>query len=114
MDDPKKLLENIKTPKTWHITSDAMIYFMHYNNLDELLEHKYKPISDVRNEYPHVIQLFKNSHFPPEIVKGVAMALDDFGERPLIVRSSSLLEDRLGSAFLGKYKSLFIEVKPIV
>ncbi|HHE54295.1 MAG TPA: pyruvate, phosphate dikinase [Caldithrix abyssi] len=108
MDDPKKLLENIKTPKTWHITSDAMIYFMHYNNLDELLEHKYKPISDVRNEYPHVIQLFKNSHFPPEIVKGVAMALDDFGERPLIVRSSSLLEDRLGSAFLGKYKSLFI------
>ena len=36
------------------------------------------------------------------------MALDDFGEVPLIVRSSSLLEDRLGTAFAGKYKSLFL------
>ncbi len=106
--DEEHLFENIRIPKTWFITSDSMIYFMHYNNLDEMLEQKYKPISDVRKEYPHVVQLFKNSHFPPEIVKGVAMALDDFGERPLIVRSSSLLEDRLGSAFSGKYKSLFI------
>ena len=36
------------------------------------------------------------------------MALDDFGDKPLIVRSSSLLEDSLGSAFAGKYKSLFV------
>jgi predicted nucleotidyltransferase len=36
------------------------------------------------------------------------MALDDFGEVPLIVRSSSLLEDRMGAAFSGKYKSLFL------
>ena len=36
------------------------------------------------------------------------MALDNFEEVPLIVRSSSLLEDRLGAAFAGKYKSLFI------
>ena len=108
IEDSQGLLSDIKMPKTWHITSDAMIYFMHYNNLDEMLEQKYKPISEVRKEYPHVVQLFKNSYFPPEIVKGIAMALDDFGERPLIVRSSSLLEDRLGSAFSGKYKSLFI------
>ena len=30
------------------------------------------------------------------------------GDRPIIVRSSSLLEDRAGSAFSGKYKSLFL------
>ncbi len=108
IEDSQELLSDVKIPKTWHITSDAMIYFMHYNNLDEMLEQKYKPINEVRKEYPHVVQLFKNSYFPPEIVKGIAMALDDFGERPLIVRSSSLLEDRLGSAFSGKYKSLFI------
>ncbi|MEJ2722922.1 MAG: PEP/pyruvate-binding domain-containing protein, partial [bacterium] len=35
-------------------------------------------------------------------------ALDDFEDRPIIVRSSSLLEDREGSAFSGKYKSLFL------
>ncbi len=34
--------------------------------------------------------------------------MDDIGEVPIIVRSSSLLEDRLGAAFSGKYKSLFL------
>ena len=102
------LLRNVKTPRSWYVTSDAMILFMHYNNLEEILEQKYKPIEEVRKEYPHVVQLFKNSHFPPEIVKGLSVALDDLGEQPLIVRSSSLLEDRLGSAFSGKYKSLFL------
>ena len=102
------LFANIKLPKTWYISSDTMIQFMYYNNLEEMLEQKYKPIDEVRKEYPHVIQLFKSSHFPQEIVQGLSMALDDFGNAPVIVRSSSILEDRLGSAFSGKYKSLFL------
>ncbi len=36
------------------------------------------------------------------------MILDEVGDKPLIVRSSSLLEDRMGSAFSGKYRSLFL------
>ncbi len=104
----RELLKNIKVPKTWHVSSDTMILFMHYNNLEEILEQKYKSLNEVRKEYPHVVQLFKNSHFPPEIKKGLSVALDDFGESPIIIRSSSLLEDRLGSAFSGKYKSLFL------
>jgi pyruvate, water dikinase len=104
----RELLKNIKVPKTWHVSSDTMIQFMHYNNLEEILEQKYKSLNEVRKEYPHVVQLFKNSHFPPEIKKGLSVALDDFGESPIIIRSSSLLEDRLGSAFSGKYKSLFL------
>jgi len=107
MHDPE-MLKNIKVPKTWHISSDTMIHFMHYNNLEEILEQKYKSIAEVRKEYPHVVQLFKNSYFPPEIKKNLSVALDDFGENPIIIRSSSLLEDRLGSAFSGKYKSLFL------
>ena len=106
--EKESILEHIKTPNTWYMTSDCLIHFMHYNTLDEILEQKYKDIEEVQKEYPHVIQLFKNSHFPPDIIQGVSMALDDFGTKPLVVRSSSLLEDRLGSAFSGKYKSLFI------
>lgn len=103
-----ELLQNIKTPKTWYITSDGVIYFMQYNNLEEVLEQKYKEIDEVRIEYPHVVQLFKNSEFPPDIVKGLSVALDDLGDKPLVVRSSSLLEDQMGAAFSGKYKSLFL------
>lgn len=107
-EEQQEILRDIKVPKSWYISSDAMLLFMHYNNLEELLEQKYKPIDEIRKEYPHVVMLFKNSNFPPEIVQGLSMALDDFEDKPLIVRSSSLLEDRLGSAFSGKYKSLFL------
>ena len=103
-----ELLSGIKTPKTWYITSDGLLNFMSYNNLDEILEQKYKEIGQVRQEYPYVIHVFKNSLHSPEIIKGLLMALEDFGEAPLVIRSSSLLEDRVSAVFAGKYKSLFI------
>jgi hypothetical protein len=103
-----KAIGTVKKPKTWYVTSDAIMAFIQYNNLEEVIEQKYKEIAEIRQEYPHLVQVFKHSTFPPEIVKGLSVALDDFGETPLIVRSSSLLEDRLGTAFAGKYKSLFL------
>ncbi|MDD3269558.1 MAG: PEP/pyruvate-binding domain-containing protein [Syntrophomonadaceae bacterium] len=102
------LLEGIKIPKTWCITTDALTEFLHYNKLEGLNEQKYKELSEIRMDYPNIIQILKNSKFPPGIVQSLAMALDDFGDVPLIVRSSSLLEDQLGAAFSGKYKSLFL------
>jgi pyruvate,water dikinase len=102
------LFRNVKTPKTWYLTSDALFYFMGYNDLEDIIEQKYKEISQVRREYPFIINIFKNSRLPPEIVKSLSLALDDFGDVPLIVRSSSLLEDKTGAAFAGKYASLFI------
>jgi pyruvate,water dikinase len=104
----KELLSDIKIPKTWYITSDGIIEFLHYNNLEEVFEQKYKDIDQIRQEYPYIVQVFKNSSFPPELAKDLSLALDDFGNCPLIVRSSSLLEDRMGAAFSGKYKSLFV------
>ena len=106
--EQNQLLRDIKIPKTWYITSDGVLYFMQYNNLEEVLEQKYKEIDEVRIEYPHIVQLFINSEFPPDFVKGLSVALDDLGDKPLVVRSSSLLEDQMGAAFSGKYKSLFL------
>lgn len=102
------ILAGIKTPKTWYITSDGLMSFVYYNNLEDAIEQKYKDMNDIRQEYQYLIQAFKNSNFPPEVVNGLTRALDDFGNSPIIVRSSSLLEDRLGTAFAGKYKSLFL------
>lgn len=103
-----ELFANIKTPKTWYIASDEVINFINYNNLEEVYEQKYKDIELIRQEYPYIVQVFKNSKFPAHILKQLSEALDDFGSVPLVVRSSSLLEDRIGSAFSGKYKSLFV------
>ncbi|MBN2184725.1 MAG: PEP/pyruvate-binding domain-containing protein [Candidatus Krumholzibacteriota bacterium] len=107
-EDSSDLLRSVKFPRSWHITSDVILGFLKYNNMDEVVEQKYKEINQIRQEYPYVIQTFKNGHFPPEVVQGLSMVLDEFDERPLIVRSSSLLEDSLGAAFSGKYKSLFL------
>jgi len=107
----RELIQGIRTPKTWYITSDAVFYFMGYNNLEDIIEQRFKDLGQVRQEYPYIVHLFKNSPLPPEIIKGLLLALDYFGDVPLIVRSSSLLEDQVGMAFAGKYKSLFIANK---
>lgn len=104
----RELLSQVKTPKTWYIVSDAIFSFVEYNNLEEIVAYKYLDVGEVRQEYPYVINVFKNSPFPPDLAKQLSLALDDFGDVPLIVRSSSLLEDQVGMSFAGKYKSLFI------
>ena len=102
------VLQDIRVPQTWYVASDAVLAFVRYNGLDEIYDMKYQEIDQVRQQYPHVVQVFKSAEFPPELEKGLAAVLDDLGDVPLIVRSSSLLEDRTGSAFSGKYKSLFL------
>jgi len=101
-------LGRIRLPKTWYVTSDTLQTFLNYNDLEEILEQKYKSIEQIREEYPNIVQIFKNSMFPGEIINWLSACLDDLGKHPIIVRSSSLLEDRTGSAFSGKYKSLFL------
>ena len=102
------LFQNLKIPKTWYIATDGIRKFLQHNNMEEINEHKYKEIHQIRIEYPNIIQLFKNAGFPTSLMKSLSDALDNFGDSPLIVRSSSLLEDSLGTAFSGKYKSLFL------
>ncbi|KPK79101.1 MAG: hypothetical protein AMJ81_13770 [Phycisphaerae bacterium SM23_33] len=45
--------------------------------------------------------------FPGHIERQFGDMLDYFGQSPIIVRSSSLLEDNFGNAFAGKYESIF-------
>jgi len=106
--DREAAMENLKVPKTYYIPADALTVFLHINDLEAINEQKYKDLEQVRLEYSNIIHLLKCSRFPTDVVKGLTAALDDFGDTPLIVRSSSLLEDRVGASFSGKYKSLFL------
>ncbi len=45
--------------------------------------------------------------FPPDIREKFRSVLEYFGQSPIIVRSSSFLEDGFGNAFAGKYESVF-------
>ncbi len=46
--------------------------------------------------------------FPEEVEEQFWQLIEYFGQSPIIVRSSSLLEDAFGNAFAGKYESLFL------
>jgi len=99
---------NLKVPQTWYVASDGILDFIQANSLNEVYDRKYMDIERVRRDYPYIIQLFKNSSFTQEISQGLSAILDQVDDRPLIVRSSSMLEDRAGASFSGKYKSLFL------
>jgi pyruvate,water dikinase len=102
------VLKNINFPLSWYISSDTVLNFIHYNDLDEVSHVKYLDPLEIRQEQPFLEQIFKNSSFPFEIAEGLRKIIRDFKDKPVIVRSSSLLEDSFGYAFSGKYKSLFV------
>ncbi|MBD3871911.1 MAG: pyruvate, phosphate dikinase [Acidobacteria bacterium] len=97
-----------RVPTSYFLPANGILEFIGHNGLEELINVKYKTSEEVRQEYPLVERLFKSGTFPETIEKGLSELLYQIGEVPLVVRSSSLLEDRIGHAFSGKYKSLFI------
>lgn len=56
---------------------------------------------------PELKQRIVDGSFPPAIREDFFHILEYFGQSPIIVRSSSLLEDSFGNAFAGKYESIF-------
>ncbi|MBI4913565.1 MAG: pyruvate, phosphate dikinase [Acidobacteria bacterium] len=102
------LLRELRTPPAWYITSDGIYDFLRNNSLEDLWSWKFTSIEEIRDNFPYLEQVFKNSYFSLEMYHQLGVILDDLGEGPLIVRSSSLLEDSYGSAFSGKYRSLFL------
>lgn len=56
---------------------------------------------------PELRQNLLRGVFPPVIREQFMRMLEYFGQSPIIVRSSSLLEDNYGNAFAGKYESVF-------
>jgi pyruvate phosphate dikinase-like enzyme len=55
----------------------------------------------------HLRELLLQGTFRPQIRAEFQKMLEYFGQYPIIVRSSSLLEDNFGNAFAGKYESIF-------
>ncbi|MFZ5433091.1 MAG: PEP/pyruvate-binding domain-containing protein [Calditrichota bacterium] len=101
-------LQKIKMPKTWYLATGSLFPFMCNNDMEHVINQKYKSLDQIRKEYPLVVQFFRAAQFPPEVVRGLDMALDDFGDVPLAVRVSSMLEDHLGAEFSSVYPTRFV------
>jgi len=61
-----------------------------------------------RRKLPEIKENLLRGKFPEEIRERLQEMVEYFGQSPIIVRSSSLLEDSFGNAFAGKYESIFL------
>jgi hypothetical protein len=104
----KELAQCLASAPSYFVGSDLMYSFMSINNLTHWNEQKYKTEEEMRAEFPQIVKEFEKGEMIPEMLEKLQGVLVDVGKQPLIVRSSSLLEDNFGTAFAGKYESVFL------
>jgi hypothetical protein len=84
-----------------------MYAFMAHNGMIHWADQKYKDVEQIRDQFPTIQKEYAAGSFPADIKAELAQLLERVGSAPIIVRSSSLLEDNFGSSFAGKYASYF-------
>jgi hypothetical protein len=105
--DPE-LEQYVTIPDSYYFNSGILSDFIDHNELHSFHSQKYKTRETIEEEYKTISQLFEKAAFPPDVVDEFREFLEQVGENPLILRSSSLLEDNVGYAFSGKYDSVFL------
>ncbi len=105
---PEELQHHISKPEYYFIGSNEIYSFFAMNDLEKWNDQKYKDEEQMRKDYPQIVKSFLSSQLPNDIIEKLEVILETVGKKPLIVRSSSLLEDNFGTSFAGKYESIFL------
>ncbi len=98
--------ERLETHDSFYIGSDVFYTYLVRNGCWGVRRNQRSPSSflDGAEEAQQKILV---GTFPPFVHEQFIAMLEYFGQSPIIVRSSSLLEDGFGNAFTGKYESVF-------
>lgn len=97
----------IEEHDSFFIGSDVFFTFLVNNDLFRSRLRLTRNSQLSSEEFKKVEQRFLEGRFSHDIMEQFRDLLDYFGQAPIIVRSSSLLEDGFGNAFAGKYRSEF-------
>jgi hypothetical protein len=103
----EEIRAHLTIPESYFLGADVTYRFMSLNGLGHWGDQKYKTEDQIRADYPKIRKDFQAGEFPPDALERLGELLDTIGPHPLIVRSSSLLEDNFGTSFAGKYESHF-------
>jgi pyruvate, water dikinase len=91
---------------SFYIASDVFYTYIVQNGWWKL--HRNQKTKEGYFKYaPELKEKMLHGKFPNHIREKFIQVLEYFGQSPIIVRSSSLLEDNFGNAFAGKYESAF-------
>ncbi len=102
----KRWIDILEWHDSFFIGSDVYYSFL-VNNDCWLLRQKQKDPETFLDDIEEAQHRILNGKFPDYIIRRFSDMLDYYGQSPIIVRSSSLLEDNFGNAFAGKYESIF-------
>ena len=98
----------VTVPESYYFNSGIFSDFTDYNGLYSFYSQKYNTYEAIEENYRNIGEVFAKASFPEDVVQMFRKFLASMGEHPLILRSSSLLEDNFGFAFSGKYDSVFV------
>ena len=102
-----QLRATLNIPDSYFIGTDVIYEFFLMNKLEHFMNQKYRPVQEIRVEYPRIVAAFRAAELPDHLVDQIRDVVFSLGNSPLVVRSSSLLEDNFGFAFAGKYDSFY-------
>ncbi len=103
---PALYREKIEPHDSYFVGADLFYTYAVQNGIWKLRTEMVNP-EDYMRLAPQGQELLMNGTFSPAIKEQFLSMLEYFGQSPIIVRSSSLLEDGFGNAFAGKYDSVF-------
>jgi len=92
---------------SFYIGSDVFYSYIVENGWWKLLM-KQKTREGYYEAAPEMKENLLRGKFPDQIRERFQEIVEYFGQSPIIVRSSSLLEDAFGNSFAGKYESIFL------
>ena len=101
------LSQRLELPDSFFVGSDVFYEFLELNGLLAEINQKYKTPEQMIEDYEALPDRFAQGRFPDRVVLELKQLLATVGTSPLIVRSSSLLEDNVSTSFAGKYDSIF-------
>lgn len=101
------LSAHVEIPDSYFIGTEVIYEFRLQNKLENYMNQKYRPLAEIQAQYPGIVEAHLQGEFPKTVVDQFRELLREMGDDPLIVRSSSLLEDNFGFSFAGKYDSYF-------
>ncbi|MFP4522033.1 MAG: PEP/pyruvate-binding domain-containing protein [Fibrobacterota bacterium] len=103
--DPE-LAALLETHDSFFIGSDVFYTYLIQNGC-WWIRRKQRNASTLLDGADEARRRLRSGDFPKDIQDQFMEILEYFGQSPIIVRSSSLLEDAYGNAFSGKYESVF-------
>ncbi|HEY3378619.1 MAG TPA: PEP/pyruvate-binding domain-containing protein [Armatimonadota bacterium] len=106
-EDGVNFREILEEHDSFYIGSDVFYTFLVTNDLFRLRLELAHDAHLSHEAFAKVEQRFLAGAFPTQIIEQFRSMLEYYGQAPIIVRSSSLLEDGFGNAFAGKYRSEF-------